>query len=129
MSLKYLFDENVDPEYAHQLRRRSPELVVRMIGEPSTPTKGTLDPEILDWCERTGFILVTNNRRSMPVHLADHLAQNRHIPGILILNPNLSLGKTLDELITIGFASFEDEYQDRIEYLPLTEPIPYFTRT
>jgi len=48
MSLKYLFDENVNPEYVHQLRRRQPELVVRMIGEPSTPAKGTLDPEILD---------------------------------------------------------------------------------
>jgi hypothetical protein len=119
MSLKYLFDENVDPEYVHQLRRRNPKLAVRMIGEPSTPEKGTLDPQILEWCERTGFVLVTNNRRSMPVHLGDHLAQGRHIPGILILNPSLSLGETLDELDIIGCASFENEYQDRIEYLPL----------
>lgn len=120
MNLKYLFDENVNPEYAHQLRRRHPELVIRIVGEPSTPAKGTLDPEILNWCEQTGFMLVTNNRRSMPVHLADHLAQGRHIPGILILNPRLSLGATLDELGIIAFTTFEYEYQDRIEYLPLT---------
>jgi len=120
MNLKYLFDENVDPEYVHQLRRRHPELVIRMVGEPSTPQKSTLDPDILDWCERKGFVLVTNNRRSMPVHLADHLDQGRHIPGILILNPNLSLGATLDDLSIVGLASFENEYQDRIEYLPLT---------
>jgi len=117
MTIKYLFDENVDPEYVRQLRRRNLDLIVRMVGEPATPARGTLDPEILDWCEATGFILVTNNRRSMPVHLADHFAQGRHMPGILILNPNLSMGKILDELVLIAGASFENEYQDRIEYL------------
>ncbi len=110
MSLKYLFDENVDPEYARQLRRRNPDLVVRIVGEPSTPAKGTLDPEILNWCEQTGFILVTNNRRSMPVHLTDHIDQGQHIPGVFILNPNLSLGETLDDLEIIEGASFENEY-------------------
>ncbi len=120
MTLKYLFDENVDPEYVRQLRRRTPEVVVRMVGELATPARGTLDPEILDWCEATGFVLVTNNRRSMPVHLADHLAQSRHVPGILILNPSLSIGETLEDLIVVAEASFDNEYQDRIEYLPLT---------
>lgn len=120
MTLKYLFDENVDPEYVRQLRRQNLELVVRMVGEPATPARGTLDPEILDWCEIKGFILVTNNRRSMPVHLADHFAQGRHVPGIFILNANLSIGRNLNELIMIAGASFENEYEDRIEYLPLT---------
>ncbi|ELR96498.1 DUF5615 family PIN-like protein [Gloeocapsa sp. PCC 73106] len=119
MTLKYLFDENVDPEYVRQLRRRNPEILVRVVGEPATPLRGTLDPEILNWCEVTGFVLVTNNRRSMPVHLADHLVMGRHIPGILILNPSLSMGETLEELIVVAEASFENEYQDRIEYLPL----------
>lgn len=120
MPLKYVLDENVDPTYLHQLRQQFPDLAVRMIGEAATPTRGTLDPDILIWCETTGFILVTNNRRSMPVHLNDHLAQGRHIPGILILNPNLTLGETLKELIFLAKVSFEQEYQDRIEYLPLS---------
>jgi hypothetical protein len=40
----------------------------------------TLDPEILLWCEAHRFILVTNNRRSMPRHLADHLAMGCQNP-------------------------------------------------
>lgn len=120
MTLRYLFDENVDPEYVWQLRRRFPELVVRMIGEPATPTRGTLDPEILVWCEATGFILVTNNRRSMPVHLAEHCAQGGHVPGIFILNPSLSIGETLKDLKLVAEVSFDNEYQDRLEYLPLS---------
>jgi hypothetical protein len=56
----------------------------------------------------------------MPVHLHEHLVAGRHIPGIFILNPNLTLGETLKELILLAEVSFEQEYRDRIEYLPLT---------
>jgi len=55
----------------------------------------------------------------MPVHLAEHLAQGRHIPGILILNPKLSIGETIDELILIADACFDEEYLDQIVNLPL----------
>ncbi len=56
----------------------------------------------------------------MPGHLADHLASGRHIPGIFTIDANQSIGQTVEELIIIAEASFEDEYQDRIEYLPLS---------
>lgn len=55
----------------------------------------------------------------MPGHLADHIAVNRHISGIFILNQNLSIGENIEELIIAASASKEDEYQDRIVYLPL----------
>jgi Domain of unknown function (DUF5615) len=114
MTLKYLLDENVDPSYKTQLHRRNPNIVMWVIGEPGVPPRGTLDPEILLWCEEHDFVLVTNNRTSMPVHLADHMVQDRHIPGIFILNSKLSMGQNIDELIFIAEASFEDEYQDQI---------------
>ncbi len=117
MSLKYLLDENVNPVYLTQIRRQKPDLTVWAVGEPTTSPKGTLDPEILLWCEEYNFVLVTNNRTSMPVHLADHIAEGRHVPGIFILNPNLSIGQNIEQLILIAEASFEDEYQDQIVYL------------
>lgn len=57
----------------------------------------------------------------MPRHLTDHLASGRHIPGIFTIDANQSIGQTVEELIIIVAASFEDEYQDRIEYLPLSQ--------
>ena len=57
----------------------------------------------------------------MLVHLSDHLAKNRHVSGIFILNPNLSVGENLEELILAALASEVDEYQDRIVYLPLPQ--------
>ena len=119
MSLKYLLDENVDPIYRTEFRRRSSDLVMWVVGDPGDPPRGTLDPEILCWCEENDFVLVTNNRKSMPVHLADHIAEGRHVPGILILGSKLSIGQNLDELILIAEACFEEEYQDQIINLPL----------
>jgi hypothetical protein len=101
MTLKYLLDENVHPAYKIQLRKRRPDLVIWAVGEPSTPPKGTLDPEILLWCEEYDYVLVTNNRTSMPVHLVDHITAGRHVPGIFLLNPKLSIGQNIDELINV----------------------------
>lgn len=119
MILKYLVDENVIPAYPKQLRKQEPSLTVLVVGEPGAPLKGTLDPDILVWCEQHDFILVTNDRRSMPVHLTDHINQGRHVLGIILLNPNLRIGQNLDELIFIALGSLEREYQDRIVHLPL----------
>jgi len=112
-------DENLDPVYQIQLRRKEPDLVVWAIGDPNTPPKGTLDPDILLWCEKYSFILVTNNRSSMPAHLNDHLVRGHHIPGIFQLNPSMNLGETIEELVLAALASLENEYYDRILYLPL----------
>ena len=55
----------------------------------------------------------------LPVHLTDHLEQGRHMPGIFILSSKMSIGQNIDELILIYQGSFDDEYQDKIEHLPL----------
>lgn len=118
--MRYLLDEHIAPAYRAQLLRAAPELEVWIVGDPGAPPRGTFDPEILIWCEEHHFVLVTNNRKSMPRHLADHLALGRHIPGILVINPALTMGELLDELVLIAGASDENEYHDLILYLPLT---------
>lgn len=115
----YLLDENVDPIYRTELLRRKPDLIVWKVGDPGAPPLGTLDPAILKWCEEHGFLLATNNRRSMPRHLRDHIAEGSHVPGVLVFNPNDPIGGTLDDLLLIVAASDISEYHDRVVYLPL----------
>ena len=119
-TLRYLLDENVDPLFRTQLLRREPDMVVWRIGDPITPSRGTPDPDILKWCEENSFVLVTNNRKSMPQHLQTHISEGHHIPGIFELNPNMSIGETIEELVLIWSVSDSDEYQDKLLYLPLT---------
>lgn len=117
--MKFLLDENLPSLYRIQLARLAPESTVWMIGDPGAPKRGTLDPAILEWCEQNGFILVTNNRASMPVHLRDHIAQGKHIPGILAFRPKATIKVILDDLMLISEIAELDEFRDQIVYIPL----------
>ena len=117
--MKYLLDENLPALYRTQLTRRAPQLVVWMIGDPGAPPRGTKDPFILDWCAQQDFVLVTNNRASMPGHLADHIAEGKHVPGILVFRPKATISQILNDLILIAKVADDSEFQDRIERVPL----------
>lgn len=119
MTIRYLMDENLEHLYKVQLLVKNPGVVVYSVGDPGTPPKGTLDPEILCWCEEKGFILVTNNRRSMPAHLGVHLSEGHHIPGIITLNAEMTVGDTIEELVLISEVGLPVEYEDGIVYLPV----------
>jgi Domain of unknown function (DUF5615) len=82
-NIHYLLDENVDPLFRTELLRREATIVIWKVGSPGAPPRETLDPDILRWCEENNFILVTNNRRSMPRHLRDHLAEGDTFPESL----------------------------------------------
>ncbi|MDE0636887.1 MAG: DUF5615 family PIN-like protein [Candidatus Poribacteria bacterium] len=116
---RYLLDEHIPPVYQTQLLYHEPSLTVLAIGDEGAPAISTSDPEILKWCEKHDFSLVTNNRKSIPQHLVDHLAAGHHVPGIFTINLDVSIGLIIEQLILIAGASYEDEYIDRIVYVPL----------
>lgn len=122
MSFGYLLDEHVPRALKAGLVRRDVLLIeVWRVGEPGAPPRGSPDPVLLDWCEVNNCILVTNNRKSMPRHLADHLARGRRVPGILVLDVDLSFAQTLEDLLLIAGASLENEHENQIRHLPLTQ--------
>ena len=116
---RFLIDENISPEYRTQLLNHEPSLTVLVIGDEDAPARSTPDPEILEWCEKNQFNLITNNRKSMPQHLSDHRAAGHHVPGIFTINLEVPMGKIIEELLLIAGASDEDEYIDQITYIPL----------
>lgn len=119
-AIRFLLDEHIDPALRTQLIRHEPEMLVWIIGDPGAPDRGTSDQDILMWCEANGFLLVTENRASMPVHLKAHLESGHHVPGIRTLNPGMAIGDTIQELCLIWGAASSHEFLDLIIYLPLT---------
>jgi hypothetical protein len=91
----------------------APDPRVYTIADGSAPARGTLDPDILIWIEAHGYMLVTNNRASMPGHLNDHMALGRHVPGIIQLPRRMNIGAIL------WAAARPDEFQAQIVHLPL----------
>lgn len=98
--------------------RRQPEIEIRVVGGDMAPPLGTPDLDILSWLESEGYILVSRNRSTMPQPLREHLATGRHVPGIILLRPQSSIGRIIDEPLLIWGAAYHEEYQDRITYIP-----------
>jgi len=115
---RYLIDENTSKTLADQLRRFAPDMEISVVGDENVPSRGTLDPEILSWCEREGYCLVTRNRKSMPPHLKAHVSAGHHIRGIFTLRDQSPLKQVLATLLLIREAAEPDEYQDQIVYIP-----------
>jgi uncharacterized protein DUF5615 len=115
---RLLLDEHIPQLFRVQLSRQDPAPTVSQIGDEGTPKKGTLDPELLEWCEANDFLLVTNNRATMPVHLADHLAAGMHVPGILCLDLGAPIGLIIEYLWLLALASREDEFSGTITHIP-----------
>jgi uncharacterized protein DUF5615 len=121
MPLKYLFDEHLRGPLWRAVRRynigRDEVLDVVRVGDPSDLPLEVDDPTILRWTEREERILVTFDRHTMPIHLADHLAAGRHCPGIFMLPIDSAIQSVINFLVLAAYASQPQEWLDRIEYL------------
>lgn len=117
--LRFLLDEHVPRAIQSQLLRLDADIDVLAVGQPSAPPRGTSDPDILAWIEKTGYVLVTANRRTIPEHTRAHYAAGRRIPGILLLRHGTSIGEVIEQLYLLWVASDAEEYVDKILYLPM----------
>jgi hypothetical protein len=115
----YLLDEHLPKWWRRQFVSHAPALKVWRVGDSGAPPLQSPDPMLLEWCEAHECILLTNNRKSMPRHLAEHLRQGRHIPGIFQVEARMNVAHLAEALVLIAGASFENEYQDQINYFPL----------
>ena len=114
--VRYLLDENLPRRLKNQLIFHEPSMEVVLVGENQAPPLGTPDPDIR--LEESNFILVSRNRSTMPMHLKEHIAKKRHVPGILIIRKGILMGKLIEDLLLIWGASEPEEYRDQIVYLP-----------
>ncbi len=63
--------------------------------------------------------LVTNDRKTMIQHAADHLANGGHTWGVFLYSLHgMSAGSLADELLMIWSASPAEEWIDQIVFLP-----------
>jgi len=115
---RFLLDENLSPEFAAGLQRRDAKIDVLHIPGPGAPAKGTSDPAILLFCEAEHRALVTNNRMSMPGHIAALAAEGHHHWGVFQVRNTRALGEIIDELHLLWGASDASEHIDRIRWIP-----------
>jgi hypothetical protein len=117
---RFLLDECLPSSLFRGLKRHYPQITVFQIGLESAPEKGILDPELLKYCEREGLLLVSADRSTLPDHIRQHHENGDHTWGVLIVGPDESLARTIEDLAIIHDASEDAEWRDVLYYLPLS---------
>lgn len=117
--LRLLLDEHLSHAIQSQLLRLDAQIEILVMGQSFAPAIGVADSDILLWLEQTGYVLVTNNRRTMPDHLRAHYDAGHRIPGIFLLKRHARIGQVIEQLYLLWVASEDEEYMDRLLYLPM----------
>lgn len=77
-----------------------------------------LDPDVLEVAARSGRVLVTHDRRTMPHHFGERLSLASS-PGLIVVPQSMAIGAAAEELVLIWSVTEADEWVDRIVVLPL----------
>jgi hypothetical protein len=80
--------------------------------------EGVKDPEMLVIAAQQGRILVSHDRRTMPLEFATFIT-NSQSSGVIIVSRKLSIEVVIEKLLLIWAASTEGEWVNRIAKLPL----------
>jgi len=123
MTIRYLIDENLPPALRDGLLRRNEQIDVLRVGDPSAPAFGTKDAPLLLWCEYERTILVTDDRKTMSGHVANHYALGHMHWGIFRVRPGTlvwAFGDILDTLHLVWVTSEVQEWQHAMEWIPFS---------
>ncbi len=79
---------------------------------------GLPDDEVLELAAQENRILVTHDRRTMPLHFAKFITR-RNSPGVLILSQKTDLDTAIEELVLIWTTTEADEWVNIICPIPM----------
>jgi hypothetical protein len=123
MPLAYLLDEHLrqGPVWTAIQSHNSRgfyRIDVTQVGDPGDLPLGSADQDILRWAEREQRILVSDDRSTLPEHLAQHLASGRRSPGIFTITQHVRPLRVVAFLEAAAYASDAYEWRDAIWYIP-----------
>jgi predicted nuclease of predicted toxin-antitoxin system len=115
--IKFLADEDFNNRILRGLLRRQPELDILRIQD--TPLAGAPDTLVLEWAAEHGRVLLTHDVSTMTKYAYQRLQSGRSIAGIIEVSQSTAIGQIVDDLLLIASTSMAQEYENRVEYLPL----------
>jgi hypothetical protein len=93
-------------------RQREPSIDFRSAADVGL--EGVPDSEVLEQPARDGRILISHDRRTMPVHFRARLKSGKPSPGVLIVPQHAAFGPVVDAIVLIWATSEPDEWQNQV---------------
>lgn len=114
--MNLLGDENVHGDVVRGLRERLPGLDLVTVQEVGLA--GTPDPELLAWAATEERILLTYDRATIPGFAYDRVRAGLPMPGVVVLDQQLSIGRQIAEMELFTQCSEGPEWRDQVIFLP-----------
>ena len=95
--IAFLVDQNFNEHIVDGLTRRDPTLEfthVRDVGLAAAP-----DQMILEWAAEHRLVLLTHDRKTVPLLAQARVAQGLPMPEVFLLRDDLPIGQAIDELL------------------------------
>lgn len=116
MSIRFLADADLDNAIVQGVRRREPSIDFKSANDAGL--EGLPDEKVLEIAAGEGRVLVSHDKRTMPVHFVARIRSGQRSPGVLLALPSASVGEVVESLLIIWSASGESDWADQIHYLP-----------
>lgn len=119
MKVRYQADADLDKRIARAVRRQEPSIDFQFASEARSGQGlvGLLDDKVLLVAAQDGRILVSHDRRTMPIHFAEFVA-NQISPGVIVVPRGMRLSVAAEWLITIWVASEAEEWANKMFVIP-----------
>lgn len=116
MTIKFQADADLNQNIVAGVLRR--EAAIDFQTALAMDLEGVPDEKVLEIIAKEQRILVSHDRRTMPLHFADFITKHTSY-GVLIVPQVLLVAEAIDSIILIWSASDVEEWIERIFYLPL----------
>jgi hypothetical protein len=116
VSIRFLADADLDYAIVQGVRHREPSIDFKSANDAGL--EGLPDAKVLEIAAGEGRVLVSHDKRTMPVHFAARIKLGLRSPGVLLAVPRATVGEVVESLLIIWSSSRVEEWVDQIHYLP-----------
>ena len=116
MRVKFQADADLDQRVLRGIKRTVPDIDFQTATQAGL--EGLPDPEVLHIAAEQGRILVSQDRRTMPVHFRRFISTMKS-PGVILLREGISITAAIEELVLIWAASEPQDWENRLVWIPL----------
>lgn len=122
MNVRYQADADLNQAIVTGVLRREPKIEFQTAF--AAGLDGVKDAEVLVIAAQQARILVSHDRKTMPLEFADFITSNQS-SGVIIVSRKVPIEVIIDELLLIWAASSAEEWVDRIAKLPILPHLFY----
>jgi len=115
--LKILFDQNFNHRIIRGLAKRISNFDFETT--QSLNRENEKDPKLLELASEMKRVTAAHDFETFPAFAYQKMSKGENIFGVVWIPADMPIGNAVDELEIVIICSEENEYENRVEYLPL----------